>query len=43
MITGAPWHYADRNLAIGLILILALLAGAALAWTAISHKKGGKR
>lgn len=40
MITGEPWHYADRHTSIGIILILALLAGAALLLTG---KKGGKQ
>jgi hypothetical protein len=41
-LADAPFHYADRHISIGLALLLAILAGLALAWISISHKKGGK-
>lgn len=43
MSTRPPWHYADRHLSLGLVLVIALLAGAALTWVSVSSKKGGKR
>ena len=42
ILADAPFHYADRNLSIGIALLLAILAATALVWTLISHKKGRK-